>query len=59
MSATCAVRRIARDLAGKVIRIGPNGTGTLLRRDPVSGRLTFFSPCGRFEEMIRRKAPTC
>ena len=46
-----------RDLAGKVIRIGPNGTGTLLRRDPVSGRLTFTAAMRALEEMIGAQSP--
>ena len=40
-----------------MIRIKPNGTGTLLRRDPVSGRLTFTAAMRALEEMIGAQSP--
>jgi hypothetical protein len=45
------------DLAGKVVRIGPNSTGTLLRRDPISGRLGFTAAMRMLETMIAERKP--
>lgn len=45
------------DLAGQVVRIGPNGTGTLLRRDPISGRLAFTAAMRALETLISEQRP--
>lgn len=49
--------RNPRDLAGNVVRIGPNGAGTLLRRDPISGRLGFTAAMRAMEDLIREQRP--
>lgn len=46
-----------RDLGDKVVRIGPNGTGTLLRRDPISGRLAFTAAMRALETLIEEQRP--
>jgi hypothetical protein len=46
-----------RDLAGKVVRIGPNSTGTLLRRDPITGRLAFTASMRMLEKMLEERRP--
>lgn len=46
-----------QDLAGRVIRLGPNGTGTLLRRDPATGRLTFTAAMRALETTIEERKP--
>ena len=48
---------VPRDLAGKVVRIGPNSTGTLLRRDPISGRLAFTASMRMLEKMLEERHP--
>lgn len=46
-----------RDLNGRVVRIGPNNTGTLLRRDPSTGRLAFTAAMRALETMIETQRP--
>lgn len=46
-----------RDLGNKVVRIGPNGTGTLLRRDPISGRLGFTAAMRALETLLEEQRP--
>jgi hypothetical protein len=46
-----------QDLGTKVTRIGPNATGTLLRRDPISGRLAFTAAMRALETLIEQERP--
>jgi hypothetical protein len=49
--------RSPRDLGTNLIRIGPNATGTLLRRDPMSGRLVFTAAMKALETQITEQKP--
>ena len=49
--------RQPRDLGTRVVRIGPSATGTLLRRDPITGRLTFTKAMTALEEQIEQRKP--
>jgi RecA-family ATPase len=44
-------------VAKNIIRLGPNGTGTLLRRDPISGRLQITAAMKALEQMIAEHRP--
>ena len=49
--------RSPRDMEGRVMRVGPHATGTLLRRDPVTGRLSFTAAMRAIEEQIAAAKP--
>ena len=58
MSATLRQFHATPDhLAGRVMRLGPNGTGTLLRRDAMTGRLTFTAAMTALEQMVEEQKP--
>lgn len=46
-----------RDLGGNLIRSGPNATGTLLRRDPTTGRLGFTAAMRAMEGHLATYSP--
>jgi hypothetical protein len=48
---------VPADLGDMVMRIGPNATGTLLRRDPISGRLAFTAAMRALETLIEEHRP--
>lgn len=57
---SAALRQFDRDpgdLEGNLIRIGPNATGTLLRRDPMTGRLVFTAAMRALEQQIQETLP--
>jgi hypothetical protein len=45
------------DIAGRLIRVGPNGIGTLLERDPVTKRMVMTAAMERIEELIEEHKP--
>lgn len=45
------------DLAERVIRVAPGGAGTLLRRDPLTGRLTFTRAMEALDTLIAARRP--
>jgi len=49
--------RTPKEVAANIIRVGPNSTGTLLRRDPISGRLKITSAMQALEELIKQHKP--
>lgn len=58
MSATLRqFHRAPRDLAGRVIRIGPSASGALLRRDPFSGKLRATAAMDHLEKMVEEQKP--
>lgn len=49
--------RLPRDLAGKVVRVGPSSTGTLLRRDPFTGKLRPTAAMDELEALVEQHKP--
>lgn len=48
---------VPQDLARRVIRIGPTGTGSLLHRDPNTGRLMFTQAMNELEALLEAERP--
>jgi hypothetical protein len=48
---------VPRDIAGRLIRVGPNGVGTLLERDPVTKQMHMTPAMERIEELIAEHKP--
>jgi hypothetical protein len=48
---------VPRDIAGRLIRVGPNGVGTLIERDPMFKQTHMTPAMERIEELIAEHKP--